>query len=155
MARLFLFLLFIEIVLIEPSLQSARYGFGPDILHAPNELSLPTIIEPEMLGAFVHRSKRDVKMSSSETGTSREVKANAAPMATSNLEKATKVSSNISQVTSNVRNNVTIQTTNNITTMVSIMSIFTCLFSYNAKILHYSWWKKRKSVQQIEIYAKE
>lgn len=117
MARLFLYSLFL-INFIIPN-QSARHGFDPDILHVRNELSSsPTIIEPEMFGAFVHdgtvRSKRDT----SSTQTS---KTNTAPVSTSAAaEKPSKKITNPSTMTVNGRSNMTMQTTNNITTMVSL-----------------------------------
>lgn len=123
MAQLYYFLLFIEIALIIPSQQSVRHGFEPELLHADNERSMATIIEPEMLQSFIHsRNKREVKTSSSETGSSQPLKPDKPP-SPPNSDLASKNTPNAAQITV-VRTNVTVLTINNITTMVSI---FLCL----------------------------
>lgn len=118
MARLLYFLLFIELILIIPSHQSPRHGFAPEILHADNELPKPNMLEPEMFASFVHsRSKRDVKPNSSEASASQS--GTLPSSATSTADKSPKKKPNVSEMTVDGRTNVTIRTTNNITTMVS------------------------------------
>lgn len=116
MARLLSLLLFIGILIV-PSFQSARHGDEPELLHVSKEKSAvnsPIRIPAEMLGEYVHgaamRSKRDVKMTSSDAGT----KDSTTPSnpSTIPLKKPT-------QITTNDRTNLTTQTTNNITTMVN------------------------------------
>lgn len=129
MARLLFYSLFL-FVLIIPN-QSARHGSAPEILHVGNEMSSsPTIIEPEMFGAFVLdgtvRSKRDT----SSTQTS---KTNTAPVSTSAAaDKSSKKITNPSTMTVNGRSNMTMQTTNNITTMVSITFASPMTLSYDS-----------------------
>lgn len=114
MARFVQFLLFVELILIIPSQQSPRHGFNAELLHADNELLSHTVIEPAALGSFIHRNRRDVKMSSSETSNLKSAKDT--PMA--------KKSPNTSQSTVNLRDNATITTTNKIPTAVSIFHLF-------------------------------
>lgn len=126
MAQLFICALILLVSLLTPSQCQSRHGFEAETLHVGYEKSSPTIIDAEMLGAFIHngalRSKRDVKTTSSETGSSQVTKASTAPSTASsatNSDKSSNKSSNPSQMTFNVRSNMTMQTTNNITTMVS------------------------------------
>lgn len=112
MARFVQFLLLIELILIIPCLQSARHGFDAEFLHADNELPSKNIIEPEELSAFV-RSRRDVKTSSSEAATSTTASATKKPT--------------VPQTITNIRENMTMQTVNNITTMVGL--IYICFIS--------------------------
>lgn len=116
MAQMIYFLLFIELILIIPSHQSPRHGFAPELLHADNELNGPKTIGAESFAPFMHgiRNKRDVKPSSTETTS----KSGTSPSAATSSEKPTKNKPIISQMTG--RANVTIQSTNNMTTMVSI-----------------------------------
>lgn len=114
MARFVQFLLFIELILIIPSQQSPRHGFDAELLHAANEKPSAMLIEPEMLESFVRRSRRDVKLSPSDASNFQTAKD------TSSATSSTKKLPNTSQSSVNVRNNVTITTTNKITTAVSV-----------------------------------
>lgn len=111
MARFIQFLLLIELISIIPSMQSARHGFDPELLHADKELPLnqAEVIEPEAFSAFV-RSRRDVTASSSDS-------------TKSSSASATTKQPMVPQSTTNARPNVTMQTENNITTMVGVISI--------------------------------
>lgn len=121
MARFIKFLLLIELISILPSLQSARYGFDPEILHADKDLPVFKVIEPEALSAFV-RSRRDVTASSSDNTKSTSTSATAKKPA-------------VSQTTANTRENVTMQTVNNITTMVGVIFIGLIQMSFMAFVL--------------------
>lgn len=120
MARLFSLFLLIGISIV-PSFQSARYGDDPELLHVSNEKSpsSPILIPPEMLGEYVHgaamRRKRDVKMPSSDAGT----KDSTTPSNPSTIPLK-------KPLQTNERTNLTIQTTNNITTMVNKSKLFIC-----------------------------
>lgn len=109
MARFIEFLLLIELISISPTLQSARHGFEPELLHADNELPVVQVIKPEALSAFV-RSRRDVTASSSDSSKSTSA-------------SATSKKPTVSQTMANARENVTMQTVNNITTMVGVIFI--------------------------------
>lgn len=111
MARIIQILLFIELILMVPNIHGARHGFQPELLYAEKELSAMKVIEPEALEAFV-RNRRDVKSSVESTKTTSSTSSTKIPLSSSPI---------------NVRENVTMQTTNNITTMVSI-SFFSLLF---------------------------
>lgn len=122
MVQLYYYLLLIETVLIIPTQESVRFGFDPELLHANNEWSMPTIIEPEILESFVHgsatRNKREVKTNSSETSGSQPLKTDKPPLSL-NSDQASKNTPNASQMTV-VRNNVTVPEISNITTVVSV-----------------------------------
>lgn len=120
MARLIYCLLFIVLMLIIPSHQNQRYGFQPKLLHANNDVAKATMIEPEALYSYVNgvRSKRDVKPTSTES-TSKSSTSASATSSTPDKSKAKKL--NVSSPLANDRANLTIQNTNNITTMVSFL----------------------------------
>lgn len=103
MARLVQFLLFIELIWIVPSLYGARHGFGPELLYADSDLPAMKVIETQSLEAFV-RSRRDTNSPVESEKSTSSTKPPNAPII-------------------NVRDNVTMQTTKNITTMVSTNSI--------------------------------
>lgn len=131
MARLFLLLLIIGISIV-PSFQSERYGDDPELLHVSKEKSSasPIRIPAEMFGEYVTgsamRRKRDVKMTSSDAGGTKDSTTPSNP-STIPLKKPQ---------TTNERSNLTVITSNNITTMVNksticFYAIFFCLQKFS------------------------
>lgn len=137
MARFIQFLLCVECMLIIPSLQSPRYGFEAELLHANSELPPAKIIELSDFQAFVHRKRRDVTVNpSSSSQQSKNVP--------SSTKKPITAPSSI-----NGRTNVTISTTNKITTVVSIslfslFLIFFFAYFYGISMNSFLWSQRSK-----------
>lgn len=126
MARLLCVAFFIVFSIIEPTTQK-RHGFKPEILHITDEerpINSPVEMNPVLLSSYVLRSKRETKMSNDDEITKPNM---------NNGKKNFRDGNSSIDLQVNVKSNMTIQTTNNITTMVSIHSSLTNINHLNSK----------------------
>lgn len=107
------------VFLIESTLQK-RHGFNSELLHVYGDSSAinsPQIITPDFLNSFVqHRFKRDLNVPNNEKSSKPTVN-NAKTLAAESTVSASDRNST-GDLQTQVQNNATVQTTNNITTMV-------------------------------------
>lgn len=134
MARLLCYSIFIVLILqIVPTHQTERHGFDPELLYMSKEESNngPKLIEPELLGSFVFKARTKRETRESDISSSQIMKNNTNSPTTiqsstnlSNDQLTKKVTNLTPMLTKQLMNNLTMQTINNITTMVSIAFLY-------------------------------
>lgn len=121
MARWLCFAFLIVFSIIESTTHGfkTRHGFKPEILHITDEerpINSPVEMNPALLSSFILRSKRETKMPNDDEVT----------MSNQNIGKQNfRDGKSMVDPQVNVKSNMTVQTTNNITTWVSIHSSIT------------------------------
>lgn len=135
MARLLYFTFLIVFSIIDSTTQK-RHGFKPEILHITDEelpINSPVEMNPALLSSYVLRPKRETKMPNDDEVTKRNM---------NNGEQNFRDGNSTIDPQVNVKNNMTMQTTNNITTMVSFPTSITNIdqfksISFTSKSLLY------------------